>query len=264
MTGVITKRQAKSGLRLALTGVGFMAMIGVTAAQAQQPGEVAPGGNIANTPRNNSAMPSLPSSLPPAGVTVQAVVPGSAAAGVQGLDPNLAALDPNSPAAVSSRATAGATLSAEYSRQVFSYPTEGRGDPVQPPSSLGNSSSEENLSVAGIIMNSRNPRLSKAMIRARGFSKARYAVMAGDRIDQYTVIEVKTTSVILAVPVLGGVRTLELQRSRDRSFAEGRVDGGEGGNKTIITDIPVPGARTVRPPSGPMTNNGPPPPDGNR
>lgn len=197
--------------------------------------------------------------LPPAGVTVQAVVPGNpAVAGVQGLNttlpaPPVSALatgvvqDINAdPLNEARRAAEGATLSSEYSRQVFSYPREGRPDPVQPPASLGASSTEENLSVAGIIVNPHNPRLSRAMIRARGFGKTRYAVAAGDKIDQYTVLQVKNTSVVLSVPVLGGSRTLELQRSRDKNLELG-TEGTGAGNRTVITEMqgqtntPVPG-----------------------
>jgi hypothetical protein len=100
-----------------------------------------------------------------------------------------------------------------YNRQVFTYARFSRVDPVTPPAILAERETFTELSISGILYDARNPRESVAIIRVGNDPKDRRVVRAGDKIGQYTIIEVRRSEVVVDLRMLGSVKRSVITRS---------------------------------------------------
>ena len=94
-----------------------------------------------------------------------------------------------------------------YVRERFTYPVDGRPNPVEPPASLLASDTYDQMQLSGIVVNVHHAAQSMAMIRMRPTKGTtgvrRITVHVGDKLDEYTVVAITPTTVVLEAHFYG-------------------------------------------------------------
>lgn len=99
-----------------------------------------------------------------------------------------------------------------YVREVFTYPRQGRLDPVVPPATIASRDAFPDITLSGILYDVKEPARSAAIVRVGG--TLRRVIRIGDRIDQYRIVRIERTRVIVDVELLGSVRRIYLETSK--------------------------------------------------
>lgn len=102
-----------------------------------------------------------------------------------------------------------------YTREVFTYPRFGRVDPVVPPAAMASLGALPELTLSGVLFNEQNPSASAAIVHVKGRATERRVLRAGDRIEQYEVVQVERNRVALDVHLLGMVKRVYLERESE-------------------------------------------------
>lgn len=99
-----------------------------------------------------------------------------------------------------------------YVREVWTYTVAGRTDPLHPPSTLRDGSNLPELTISGILLNTVEPKLSRAAFRLASGERA--IVSVGDTIPPFVVVAIEADRVQIRYPQLGGVSHRWIERAK--------------------------------------------------
>jgi hypothetical protein len=145
--------------------------------------------------------------------------------------PDSAAVEERAPAPMDAATRDSLANPPAYMREVFTYPRFSRVDPVAPPAVVTSAEAFTELHLTGIVYDAADPRNSAAIVRVGGDARNRRVVRAGDRVGQYTIVEVRRADVVVDVRLLGSVQRTVINRDPPTpAEAQPRSPARRGGN----------------------------------